>query len=388
MNTQNILKFYGSKLDVKLDYSEFYDFELTKTDTDFDTDLIDLTTEITYSSLELESDCITGTALNSIKPWIIPISEVYSGYSCNSTIRRRTEEGWTLDFVFNKEGSPWSSGYTFYYWGLSGGTNQKDFADNNLSFSFTDDGRIKWESYRYSGICNSVSGYSEVYYTSTGQTPVLCTGGTSEDFNISIVYKRNYRLENCDLENDGGWNDLINSPYTISYTADTGTTTTQIVTGYTITNYYQDYLTGATVTYEDIEILNKKWFDERNYRLGTLKIYLNGKRVYKLDDWEEIIPSLRSTSGETVQMWGGGTTGYTDIHTGVTEFNLKQIKYFEEPLNFVYLQHHYKTSIKPNFDIAECSEDCTETPIVYTDTALLTELNDILATEDDNVLIY
>jgi hypothetical protein len=29
MNSQNILKFYGSKLDIKLDSSEFYDYEWT-----------------------------------------------------------------------------------------------------------------------------------------------------------------------------------------------------------------------------------------------------------------------------------------------------------------------------------------------------------------------
>ena len=32
MNTQNILQFYGSKFDLRLDNSEFYDFELVKGD--------------------------------------------------------------------------------------------------------------------------------------------------------------------------------------------------------------------------------------------------------------------------------------------------------------------------------------------------------------------
>jgi len=36
MNTQNILKYYGSKLDVKLDHSEFYDYQISKTELDYD----------------------------------------------------------------------------------------------------------------------------------------------------------------------------------------------------------------------------------------------------------------------------------------------------------------------------------------------------------------
>jgi hypothetical protein len=54
MNTQNILKFYGSKLDLKLDSSELYDFELVKTTIDYNTDVLDLTNEITYPSLIID----------------------------------------------------------------------------------------------------------------------------------------------------------------------------------------------------------------------------------------------------------------------------------------------------------------------------------------------
>ena len=35
MSSQNILKFYGSKLDLRLDTSELYDYELGKTDMDY-----------------------------------------------------------------------------------------------------------------------------------------------------------------------------------------------------------------------------------------------------------------------------------------------------------------------------------------------------------------
>ena len=92
-------------------------------------------------------------------------------------------------------------------------------------------------------------------------------------------------------------------------------------------------------------------------------MYLNGKRIYKLDDWEEVIPSLRNSENDIVQKWGGGTTAYNTIHTGTTLFEIKQVKYFEEPLDFIHVNHHYLTSIKPNYSITECSDDCVDTII-------------------------
>ena len=290
----------------------------------------------------------------------------------DSDIRRRTEKGWTLDFVFDRNDIGWSGGTTFYYWGISGETNQSYYADNNLSFKFTNDGRIKWNSFRYSGNCDSTSGYTESYYISSGQTAVLCSGGTSSDFNVTITFDRYKHYQDCEIENEGGFNDLILGPHAVSYTdelwapttGDTGSFfsgsfighSTQIATGYTITNNYTDWVTGATGTTEFIEVLNKKWAGEKEKRLGVLKIYHNGKRIYKLDNWEEVIPSLRNSENKIVQKWGGGTTAYNTIHTGTTQFEIKSIKYFEEPLDFVHVNHHYLTSIKPNYSIYGCND--------------------------------
>jgi hypothetical protein len=55
MNTQNILRFYGSKLDLKLDSSEFYDYELGKNDIDYNTDVLDLSKEISYTGLTINT---------------------------------------------------------------------------------------------------------------------------------------------------------------------------------------------------------------------------------------------------------------------------------------------------------------------------------------------
>ena len=384
MNRQNILNFYGSKLDLKLDSSELYDFELSK-DVNYDSEVLDLTNEITYTGLTIDSSCYSGFET----PWSLEINQRYNVHTCDFTIRRRTEKGWTLDFVFNKEDIPWSGGTTFYYWGISGETEQTNYADNNLSFSFTDDRRIKWESYRYSGLCDSSSGYTESYYISSGQTPVLCSDGTSKDFNVTITFDRYKHYVDCEIENDGGWNDLIRGPYPISYSgSSTGTTTTQIMTGYTITNSL-DVISGATPTYEYIEKLNREWASEKQRRLGVLKIYLNGNLIYKIKDWEEVIPSLRESENPIVQIWGGGTSGYQSLHTGNTEFNVYQIKYFEEPLDFIHVKHHYRTSIKPNYDIIECNQDCEDVLTAKLTNGLLTESEEYIITENNNdIIIY
>ena len=368
MNTQNILNFYGYKLDVRLDSSEFYDFELDNNLNNFNTDILDLSTPITYNSLILSSDCITGNTLNDIKPWVIEVDQLYSGFTCDFTVRNRTEFGWTLDFVFNRDDVPFSGGTTFYYLGINNEDDESLFSDNNLSFSFTNDGRIKWESYRYSGYCHTESGYTENFYISSGQTPVLCTNGVSDDFNVTIVFERNFYLENCNILNNGGINDLIvNSE---------------------LNTELNEWFTGSTVNLTLTEELNKKWNSERQYRLGTLRIFLNGNQIYKLDNWEEIIPSVRNSENIIIQSWGGGTNGYVNIHTGITEFNILQVKYFEEPLKPLNVRHHYLTEIKPNFNIIECGIPCVDTVFAFVDDGVSTEDGDNLITEDNNMIIY
>ena len=117
-------------------------------------------------------------------------------------------------------------------------------------------------------------------------------------FNLTIVFNRYKELNNCDIDNVGGFNDLIQGPHPIAFdrplTGVTAMTSTQIVTGYTITNTIEDWVTGGTITTEYVEKLNRKWANERNDRLGQLKFYLNGNLIYTEENWEEVIPSYRN----------------------------------------------------------------------------------------------
>lgn len=452
MNTQNILKFYGTKLDLKLDSSEFYDYQIGKESSDYNLDVLDLTTPITYTTLKIdttlenlncsrdtitlfeidntdndddyiysgltatinytnfvnnisnifihtilnnniflytgitgedhyfgierfndqigidenfnvltEQELITGftqvikcesklesnsiccpipSKLNS-KPWAYQfIDPILSG--CTNFIERRVEKGWSLDFIFNREEQSWSDGSVFYYYGTRGTSTQSEYSDNNLSFQFTPDGRIKWVSHHYSGICQTNSGFVESYYILSGQTPQLCTTDDTKDFNITIVFDRYRRFEDCDLENMGGFNDLL---------------------GWKVSEYSDIEVTAVTSTQlstfeERNEFLNKKWADEKYNRLGTLKIYLNGRPIYKLENWEEIVSSNRGLQ-PFIQSWGGGTGLMNNIHNGVSCFNIKSIKYYEEPLDFVHVRHNFLTRLN-QYDFFICGDDCVD----------------------------
>ena len=365
MNRQNILNYYGSKLDLKLDSSELYDYQLTTNEVDYDTDVLDLTTGITYSALTIDSSCLT-TNLNDQKPWVVPVDSRYTGDTCDFTVRRRTEKGWTLDFIFNREESNWSEGNIFYYLGVDGNNVDRNYLDNNLSFRFTNNGEIKWFSYRYSGYCDINLGYVETLYPSEGTTPVLCVTDDTKDFNLTIVFNRYKEYDGCDLENEGGFNDLIQGPHAVEFvkplTGITAMTSTQIVEGYTITNTVNDWISGGTITTEYIEDLNRKWSNERDKRLGDLKFYLNGNLIYTKNNWEEVIPSYRDNK-TIVQTWGGG---YDYLYFALDEtcgFNMKSIKYYEEPLDFIHVKHNFRTLTGYTFEI--CNAPCVDDVYKY-----------------------
>ena len=449
MNRQNILNYYGSKLDLKLDSSDLYDYQLTTNEVDYDTDVLDLTTPITYSALTIdetlldasctrdtitlvennnsgltitldydnfiahfglpdgytilnndiytftgitdethyfriggfndtldisdltpstESEIISGFSTDLIecssklvnafsccplpqilnsKPWIYKIDS--DGDICPPIVRRRTEKGWTLDFIFNREELSWSSGNVFYYLGVLGNTGESNYLDNNLSFRFTNNGEIKWFAYRYSGYCDVNSGYTETLYPSEGTTPVLCITGDTKDFNLTIVFNRYKEYDGCDLENEGGFNDLIQGPHAVEFvkplTGITAMTSTQIVES------------------DTIEKLNKKWSNERDKRLGDLKFYLNGNLIYTENNWEEVIPSYRNNK-TIVQSWGGGFD-YSFFATYETCcFNIKSIKYYEEPLDFIHVKHNFRTRLN-DFDFEICNSPCVDDVYQY-----------------------
>jgi hypothetical protein len=261
------------------------------------------------------------------KPWVYKFDTGGGVNNCGSIIEQRNEKGCTLDFIFNRSGLTWNEGGIFYYLGVRGDNNPEKYADNNLSFGFTNDGRIKWNKVHYTS-----SGFKVV----SGQTESLCVTDNTKDFDVTITFERNYTLTECSLYNEGGINDLI--------------------TGGTLNGTELQIMTGDTPNYVYTEVLSQKWLNERQYRLGTLKIYLNSVPIYKLKNWEEVIPSKRGIQ-PFIQSWGGGTGEMNNVHKGVCKFNIKNIEYYDEPLNFITIKKQF-TEKYTNYDFEICGDIC------------------------------
>lgn len=71
---------------------------------------------------------------------------------------------------------------------------------------------------------------------------------------------------------------------------------------------------------------------------------------------EEVIPSNRGEQ-PYIQSWGGGTSLMGGIHEGTSCFNIKSIKYYEDPLDFVHVRHNFLTRIN-DYDFEICGEEC------------------------------
>jgi len=298
------------------------------------------------------------TDITNPTEFIINTGNTYD--STSFVVRNRTEKGWTLDFIFNMNGLYVTSGNTFYYWGIKDETDPAKYIDNNLSFSFTPDNKIQWKKTIYSNYC----GEDSIEVTDGGSTSALCIGGTSDDFNITIVFDRNFEFDNCcDLGNDGGVNDLFTG-WTDTFIASGATADFDVVSGFggwggddsaqlAMNNYINDETEKVTIL-----TLNENWYAERYKRLGTLKIYFNGRLVYKNTKWEEVIPIQRSSLNDIVQVLGGGTTGSGGIHLGTCQYEIKEVSYYEEPLSYIQIRNNYITH-QSNYSINECKDECT-----------------------------
>jgi len=128
---------------------------------------------------------------------------------------------------------------------------------------------------------------------------------TERWFMINVVWERYSTMDECDLWYRGGLSSITKYEYLESLV---GNTTSLIGPQYT--------KSGSTPP-EMIEIveLNEKWLREKQYRMGRLKIYVNGKLFDIIEDFEEIIPRGLNTEKEKQLgvpfniSWGGGSQG-------------------------------------------------------------------------------
>jgi hypothetical protein len=129
-------------------------------------------------------------------------------------------------------------------------------------------------------------------------------------FLIDVVFERYTYLDYCDLKWFGGLYDI------------TRVELLQSLANNTITLIAPPYTNGYE-TPEKVELvkLNERWLDDTSFRLGRLKIYINGRIFYVIENFEEVIPRPLDTDKEKQvgvpfnMSWGGGTQG---LHENLT----------------------------------------------------------------------
>jgi len=147
-------------------------------------------------------------------------------------------------------------------------------------------------------------------------------------FQVDVVWERYTWLDICDLWWRGGLGDITKTEY-----LDSLSNNTMALIKPPITN-------GKEVA-ETIDLVNldQSWLDDVNFRMGRLKIYVNGKIHYTIENFEEIIPRALSTDKERQLgvpfniSWGGGTQGLRENLT-FSACSATTGEYIQDPESF------------------------------------------------------
>lgn len=182
--------------------------------------------------------------------------------------------------------------------------------------------RLCVKTYRITGGCETTgtcltgitytTGTSVTEWCSTRGIFDDCTGTTYSNeerwVQIDAVFERNTYLDDCDLEYKGGLDLLIVPEY-----LDTLENNSVALIEPPIT---QELVYDPAKV--ELVIMNERWLKEKDYRLGTLKFYVNGKLFLVVGGFEEIIPRPLNGWKETeigvaynISL-GGGTQGLHD----------------------------------------------------------------------------
>jgi hypothetical protein len=199
-----------------------------------------------------------------------------------------------------------------------------DVLSNNISFRLCGDPKnpgIGIRAIKFTGGCETTGSCetSGITYT-TGYTILdYCTPPIYEYcqninysfieqehwFQLDAVWERYTWLDTCDLWYRGGLGDITKKVYLESLANNS----------VSLIDSSHTRMDPKSTLEIDIVSLNEKWLLEENFRKGRLKIYINGKLFYTIEDFEEIIPRALNTDKEKQVgvpfnvSWGGGTQG-------------------------------------------------------------------------------
>jgi hypothetical protein len=200
-----------------------------------------------------------------------------------------------------------------------------DGVSNGLSLRLSGDTgnpRLCIKTYTITGGCETTGTCQTglTYHTGTSVTEWCSTRGIFDDckntpyinlehwVQIDAVFQRNQWLDTCDLYEKGGLGLLVDT----IYTATPANNSVSLIEPPLTHELPYDPATTEIVTFND------NWTEEKKYRLGTLKIFVNGKLFMVGENFEEIIPRLLNVErekqigvGYNISL-GGGTQGLKD----------------------------------------------------------------------------
>lgn len=171
------------------------------------------------------------------------------------------------------------------------------------------------------------TGYTITDYCSDNGIYDYCSGTTYINdehwFLIDVVWERYTWFDTCDLYYKGGLGTITSFEYPESLSNNS-------------VLLIKPPLTEEGYTPQQLEIvsLNNEWLKESYFRKGKLKIYVNGKIFFTINDFEEIIPRGLNTEKEKQLgvpfniSWGGGTLG---LHENLTFSSCTGTYYVQDP---------------------------------------------------------
>ena len=165
-----------------------------------------------------------------------------------------------------------------------------------------------------------LSGYTIEEYCSTNKVFDYCAEENPDYLNkehwfqVDCVWQRNNFYDNEDIGKFGGLDSITNDTYVLPDLELINTS-------------------GKTPGFCDQSVtvlgINEAWIVEKDFRLGSLKIYINGKLFFVINGFEEVIPRALHTEKEKQLgvpfniSWGGGTQGLREslsFSAGTTDY--------------------------------------------------------------------
>jgi len=203
-----------------------------------------------------------------------------------------------------------------------------DGVSNGMSVRFSGDTgnpRICVKEYLITGSCvpsgtcltatTWTTGTTVIEWCSTKGIFDVCSGTTYLDeehwVQVDVVFQRDEWFDCKDLSSLGGLGQVVFPVFTAT-TAGNSASLVQAPTT------HEEGLSGYTPAKTDIVKINDYWLEQRKFRLGKLKVFINGRPFMTVDDFEEIIPRPLNTEKEKQvgvpfnMSVGGGTQGLKD----------------------------------------------------------------------------